>query len=276
MSLKKKLLSDKATGTLLNYTTWCLDHKIHERFGVEVTANDSVSEKHLKTLYESVDPTNHEAYGPELDDLTRLHFLARSRKVTTILEFGVGKSTTVLADALKRNKEDYEEFVSANLRRENSFEIYSVDNSAFWIETCKANIPADLASFVNFHQSEVEMTTFNDRACTMYRQLPNICPDMIYLDGPAQYNVHGSVRGIHTGNKDRVPMAADLLMMEPFLLPGTLIVVDGRTANARFLKNNFQMNWEYEHWVEEDVHVFELVEEPLGRFNACHLEYIYS
>ena len=33
-------------------------------------------------------------------------------------------------------------------------------------------------------------------------------------------------------------MAADILAIEHFLVSGTLIVVDGRTANARFLKAN--------------------------------------
>ena len=31
-------------------------------------------------------------------------------------------------------------------------------------------------------------------------------------------------------------MAADLLLMESILLPGTFILVDGRTNNARFLE----------------------------------------
>ena len=68
-------------------------------------------------------------------------------------------------------------------------------------------------------------------------------------------------------------MSADLLLMEPFLLPGTLIVVDGRTANARFLQNNFQRNWEYRHHAEADIHTFELIEAPLGKINQRQLEF---
>ena len=40
----------------------------------------------------------------ELDDLIRLHYLVTTRKVTTILEFGVGKSTIVFDHALRINK----------------------------------------------------------------------------------------------------------------------------------------------------------------------------
>jgi hypothetical protein len=117
------------------------------------------------------------------------------------------------------------------------------------------------------------MTTFNGRACTMYKKIPNICPDLIYLDAPDQFSVLGNVRGISTQSKDRLPMAADLLLLEPFLLPGTLIIVDGRTANARFLKHNFQRNWEYIHFENEDIHTFELVEAPLGKYNKKQLEF---
>jgi hypothetical protein len=64
-----------------------------------------------------------------------------------------------------------------------------------------------------------------------------------------------------------MPMAADLLAIEYFLEPGTFIVVDGRTANARFLINNFQRNWLYAHVEEFDQHFFYLDEEALGKWN---------
>jgi len=68
-------------------------------------------------------------------------------------------------------------------------------------------------------------------------------------------------------------MACNILRMEQFLLPGTLIVVDGRTANTRFLKANFQREWRHEHDVDGDVHYFELAEHPLGKLNRLQLEY---
>ena len=71
-------------------------------------------------------------------------------------------------------------------------------------------------------------------------------------------------------------MAADILLFEPFLLPGTLIIVDGRTANARFLKNNLQREWDYCHLDAEDIHVFELIEAPLGKLNKKQMEFIYA
>ena len=68
-------------------------------------------------------------------------------------------------------------------------------------------------------------------------------------------------------------MAADVLSIEHFLLPGTLIVVDGRTANARFLRANFQRNWLYYHSEDFDQHFFELCERPLGIYNKRQIEF---
>ena len=65
----------------------------------------------------------------------------------------------------------------------------------------------------------------------------------------------------------------ELKTFEHFLLPGTLIVVDGRTANARFLKANLQRNWDYHHSEEYDQHFFELKEKPLGVYNQRQIDF---
>ena len=81
------------------------------------------------------------------------------------------------------------------------------------------------------------------------------------------------MRGINTNHPDRLPMSADILPIEHFLLRGTLIVVDGRTANARFLKTNLQRNWSYYHEEVFDQHYFELVETPLGIYNKRQIDF---
>jgi len=267
------MFKDPNTKRNLNYKKWCLDNKINELFNIDIGIYGDVEKKIKKSLYKGVDQKNTIPLPAELDDLIRLHFLTRSRKVTTILEFGVGKSTLVFADALRKNKEEFGEFVIDNLRRANPFEVHSIDSSKKWINECKRFLTPRLLDFAHFYFSEVEMTTFNGRACTMYKKLPNICPDLIYLDGPDQFSVMNDIRGISTRSLDRLPMSADILLFEPFLLPGTLIVIDGRTANARFLKNNLQRNWEYNYFVKEDIHTFELIEKPLGKFNARQLRF---
>jgi hypothetical protein len=118
------------------------------------------------------------------------------------------------------------------------------------------------------------MSEFNGRICTFYKNIPNICPDLIYLDGPSQHSAIGNIRGISTRNSDRVPMAGDILAIEHFLLPGTLIVVDGRSANARFLKANLQRLWDYTFIEEYDQHFFELIEHPLGPINRMRIDFM--
>jgi len=43
-------------------------------------------------------------------------------------------------------------------------------------------------------------------------------------------------------------------------------VVDGRSANARFIKCNLKRNWEYKYCPDRDQHFFLLEEEPLGKY----------
>ena len=50
------------------------------------------------------------------------------------------------------------------------------------------------------------------------------------------------------------------------------MLTDGRTANARFLKANLQREWRYEHDEDGDVHYFEMIEEPLGKWNRRQIE----
>ena len=236
-------------------------------------SRSTLQRKKEKGTWESVDPNNREPFPAELDDLIRLHYLVTSRKVTTILEFGVGKSSIVFDHALSQNKLKHESFVRSKLRRSNVFECHSIDNSQEWINAIRNEYPF---KNVFFHQTECRMATFNDRICSFYDQLPNVSPDFIYLDAPDQFSVKDDVRGISTRSPDRLPMAADILAIEHFLLPGTLVVVDGRTANARFIKANLQREWSYMHSQIYDQHYFELIEEPLGRFNAMQIEFSRS
>ena len=217
----------------------------------------------------SVDIENKVPYPPEFDDLARLHYITRSRKVTTVLEFGVGKSTSIFGNALFLNKKNFNSYSSKNLRRGNLYECHSIDNYEIWLKECKDGISKYLfdGNYINFHLSKLTTSEFNGRICTFYDPIPNISPDLIYLDGPDQHSAVGDVRGLSTKHQDRMPMSADILTFEHFLQPGTLIIVDGRTANARFLACNFQRKWAHYHASDWDQHFFELQETPLGPYN---------
>ena len=125
----------------------------------------------------------------------------------------------------------------------------------------------------NLHHSELEVGTFLGKVCTYYSKIPNVCPDVIYLDGPDQFSPSGDVKGITTSHQDRMSMAADILLLEHFLQPSTLIIVDGRTANARFLQCNLQRSWSHCYNEEWDQHFFELQETPLGVYNKRMIDF---
>lgn len=267
---KDDLILENFFKNLLPYYDYLANNPFHKVLGIEVSIHDEIDKKNEKSPYYSVDANLDKPFPPEIDDLIRLHYLVTSRKVTTILEFGVGKSTIVFDHALQHNKIHYFNFVSKNLRRTNAFECFSVDNNKKWIDVCKKTAETRV---VKYHYSKCKVSTFNNRICTYYENLPNVCPDLIYLDGPDQFSPIGNVRGLSTNHPDRLPMAADILSFEHFLLPGALIIVDGRTANARFLKSNLQRNWSYFHSEKFDQHYFELVEMPLGIYNKKQIDF---
>jgi len=243
-----------------------------ELFGLtELFPESAVSPE--KSAFETVDPNHTQPYLPEWLDLTRLFALIRLRRVTSVLEFGCGFSTVVMAHALSLNERDHGLAVRESLRRTDPFRLHVVDDMQQYLERARGRRRGDSQQRGSFHLSPVQMTSFNGRICTEYQTLPNVCPDFIYLDGPSQDSAVGDVNGISTRHPDRLPMACDILKIEHFLLPGTLLVTDGRTANARFLKSNLQREWRHEHDEEGDVHYFEMIEEPLGKWNRRQIDF---
>ena len=130
-----------------------------------------------------------------------------------------------------------------------------------------------LRNKINFQFSDVIMSSFNKRIVTEYKKLPLCNPDFIYLDGPNQFKVKGDINGISTRHNDMMPMVCDILKFEYFLTPGTIIVTDGRAANAKFLKDNFKRNWTYKSDVSQDQHIFYLNDPCLGKYNRLQLEF---
>ena len=117
------------------------------------------------------------------------------------------------------------------------------------------------------------MTTFESRICNQYKKLPLCNPDFIYLDGPDLFKIKKDINGISARHKDMMPMNCDILKFENYFTPGTIIVCDGRAANAIFLKNYFKRKWKYIFDQKNDQHIFWLVDTPLGPYNKLQLEF---
>ena len=253
----------------IDYKKYLINNKLENLIGKKFIKNKFKKDTNDEQFC-NVNPNNKEPYSPEFDDLIRLHFLIKNRKATTILEYGVGYSSVVMADAILQNSLDR---TFPNLRCSNLFELHSIDTSEEYINVTKKLIPKQLSSVINLHFSDITMSEFNGRICTLFDNHPNLSPDIIYVDGPDQFSPIGDIRGISTRHSDRMPMVADILSMEHFLCPGTLIIFDGRTANARFVKTNLQRNWSYLYVEEFDQHFFELLEPPLGEHNKKKINY---
>ena len=218
-------------------------------------------------------------YVPELNDLYRLYQFIVLNKRTTILEFGSGWSSLIFYLALNDLKKKYSKQVK-NLRRNNPFELIILENEKKYLNISKNRI-IKFSKILKLKQtpkthycfSDVEMTLFNNKIATQYKKLPLCNPDFIYLDGPTQFNVKKDINGINTRHKDMMPMVCDILKFEYFYTPGTIIVCDGRAANAKFLKDHFKRNWKYINDKENDQHIFYLDDPLLGKYNKLQIEF---
>jgi len=223
--------------------------------------------------------TINEPINPELNDLYNLYQYILMNKRTTILEFGSGWSTLIFSLALSELKNKFSNEIKS-LRRNNPFELFVIESEKKYLNITKNRIKKFNQYLkiknpirINYYLSDVEMTTFNNRICTQYKKLPLCNPDFIYLDGPAQFIVKKSINGITTMHEDMMPMVCDILKLEYFFTPGTIIVCDGRAANAKFLKDHFKRSWKYIDDKKNDQHIFCLVDPSLGKYNNLQLKF---
>ena len=113
MIFENRKLVDSLFGQF-NLSQYVSEHNIAQLVGVDLAAYGEVEKKAVQDPYHSVNPDLNETFSPELDDLGRLHWLVTTRHVTTILEFGLGKSTIVFNNALATECADY---LSDNFKR---------------------------------------------------------------------------------------------------------------------------------------------------------------
>ena len=221
----------------------------------------------------SVSVEERKPFAPDPGDLARLHWIVLTRRVLTALELGSGYSTVVIAHAMRILFSYFGDWISENLRVDRPFHVYSVEEEQWFANITSERLGKRLSRFSTITRSSVNMILHDNRIATIYSSMPNVSPDFIYIDGPSQFATTEEMNGFFLGHQCRMPMSADLLRIEFFLEPGTLIMMDGRTANARFLESYFRRNWSYEHDSIGDIHYFELKERPLGRINRRKMEF---
>ena len=215
---------------------------------------------------------NHEVYPAVMDDLFSLYIQVRETRSVSILEFGSGWSTAVFALALHENAINFGEYYLAEVEHPHPFEIVTVDASEHFLQIALRRIPdyldkIKITSLVLTPQLEL----YQGQIVSCYPAITGFYPDFVYLDGPDPDQVEPGNPRIVAPLRPGVPMSADVLRIENFFWPGTILVVDGRGTNARFLQNSFTRNWNYKYNEEVDQHYFHLLEEPWGSLVSKHI-----
>ena len=234
---------------------------------------------YLEPLHESSKYTEHcsEVYPPNYPDLFSLYSKIIQARSLAVLEFGSGWSTLVVALALKENRTNDLNKVGS-IRHPNLYQMMTVDCESHFMTLAVSRIPGDLAVPVCQVESKSQMSVVNGQICSLYKYLPAFTADFIYLDGPdcGPDQILGDIDGFSLSYGDEskaygLPMSADLIRLEPHLWPGTTILVDGRGANAKFLKHNFRRNWQYSYDDHLDQHLFYLDEPAWGKYSQLLL-----
>ena len=211
--------------------------------------------------------------------IPRLNFIKNlilEKKRLRVLEFGTGLSTLIIAKSLSINKLKFsirKEIMHSNY--ENFFS-HSIDNNKKWINISKKNLKnLNLNKISKVSFVKLQMENYNGIISSSCNILPKINPDLILLDGPDQNLIVGEVSNINFSDKSFTPIQNDILKMEAFLIPGTIILIDGRTNNAHYYRKKLYRKWSYRHIKLLDQHIFELKDPPIGDYNKKVL-YFYK
>ena len=216
--------------------------------GLQKKAENFLNEEGVRSILKLGNPKE---VVPNYLDLEIIYRSIRLRKPKIVLEFGAGFSTIAIASALKKNY--LKDGVNGHL--------YSVEAEKNWLSNTKKKISKQLKSFITFHYSTVSPHIENNQLFALHDNLPDICPNYIYIDGPNSISVKGKIRGLSfwakkkTGKltpkqkkypySERAIVAADALLYESTASNDLFIFVDGRWKNSDFLKNNLKNNYKY-------------------------------
>lgn len=256
-----KFIKNKLSTSQISYVK---KYKLHKLLNVK-----NINSAPEYDTFDTVDKNFNQLFYVDWNDLIFLHNLIIKHKLINVMEFGIGYSTIVMGHALSLNKDKYSNYVNKSFRKEKLFKCVSIDNERKYVDIYKRKLKKmpKINKSIELCFSPTEVTVINNKISTLYKKIPNFSPDLIYLDGPSNFNNKGKINGYDFNGKDKVPNAADILLFEYSLMPGCIIVIDGRKSNGRFLKNNLQRNWKYTEDYQNDKCFLTLNEKPIGKYN---------
>jgi hypothetical protein len=144
-------------------------------------------------------------FSANVVDLALLHNSIVKNNCQIVVEFGVGFSTLAIADALSKT----------------GGKLFTIDASEKWLDNTRKKINCDNVSFVH---SPVLTYGGHHR----YRELPDVVPDAIYLDGPSKTDIPS-----WAGPQ----ISSDILHYLPQMKRGAFFIIDGRMTNDAYLRS---------------------------------------
>jgi len=155
--------------------------------------------------------------------------MVRKIKPKTVVEFGTGWSTVTIAAALNENfRLSPEEY--GGVRPIN----HVIEAPDKWVDIVKKCLPGHLDEFCRFYLSTPKITVSNGELCSQYETLPDVSPDLIYVDGPGSSQIVGNINGLSMGRQ----VVADVKLYENKMSRECTVIIDSRLANLNWYLRN--------------------------------------
>lgn len=162
----------------------------------------------------------------------------------SVVEFGSGVSTIAMAFAMKKKGEG---------------KVCAVEADTKWADLVRsAADKLGVSEFCTVMHSVPRLHRDGTQVFSLFDSLPNIRPDLIYLDGPSPSSVEEMQQGLTMRNLEFI-VVADPLLYEWSFYVGAKIIVDGRINNVRFLQKNLKRQYTFRRNFLRNTSTFTLV-----------------
>jgi hypothetical protein len=156
------------------------------------------------------------AIPPDWCDLRFLYEQTLARKPRSVVEFGSGCSTVVIAQALVGNGRGH---------------LYSIESDEHWAEVTASYLASEHRQVCSIHHCPIIEENGPRGAALRYTSVPKVEADFVYVDGPELSEAY--------------PVSSDPLDMQ--LSANCFVVIDGRKPTFNFLRRNLGPEWSA-HW----------------------------
>jgi len=181
-----------------------------------------------------------DSFTPDYVDLWNLYNYIVSESPAVVWEFGSGISTVVMA--------------YAQARRGGDGHVFAVEPDADWAASTFTALPSHLRERCDVFYSAAASCTMGGTPSSRFAELPDVLPDMIYIDGAPKNSAYKG--------------AENIFFIEDQLEPGTTVLIDGRGPACQFfLKGLLKREWQMKAqmvWLELHASNYHAAGQPFG------------